>query len=163
MKRKERANGVCNMNDKRVSVARRDKKQHLSPRGASGSLRAGGGGEKDARVAPNAITRGASSRTEARWLHKVSRVFRRTLYRTESDFLPNWPLICFRSGNSFRIGKKTVLFYTSSRRNYILFFEEKPASKLWGWAWPKLRLAWWFAGLRWHPFCTADKKNKTNQ
>lgn len=48
MKRKERANGVCNMNDKRVSVARRDKKLHLSPRGASGSLltRAGGGGRR---------------------------------------------------------------------------------------------------------------------
>lgn len=99
-----------------VSVTRREMKNgtsHHEARAAASS-RTQKERKKDARVAPNAITRGASwrarSRTEPRWLHKASRVFRWTLHHTKSDFLLNWPLICFRSRTAVEVEKKHVLF-----------------------------------------------------
>lgn len=144
------ANGVCNRNDKIMSVD------------------VGREREKNARVAPNAITRGASSRTEARWLHNVSRVFRRTLYRTR---VISWqidlsfvfdprtaseeekkPFILVYSITTTGLNHDPLYFLfwfmlTSSRPEDFFFLEEKTP-------WNQLRPAWWFEVLSWHPICT---------
>lgn len=131
----------------RLCPSHAEMKNGTSHRGVSVNLLTCRGREKDARGAPNAITRGASSRTEARWLHKDSRVFRWTLHCTESDFLLNWPLICFRSRTAVEVGEKMIYFpifnhnltshlTVSSRITFS--FKRKP-QHIWGWTWPH----WW--------------------
>lgn len=150
---------VRNMNDKRVSVALRDKKRHLSPRGESCSL----------------LTRAGGGRRMREWLqtqlHEArAQGLKHADYTKSRESLGGHCIgprviscqidlsFVFDPGTASEVEEKKKHFMlTSSRRNYILFFEEKPANKLWGWAWPKLRPAWWFAGLSWHPFCTAEK------